>query len=66
MDAILTGLFAVLLLLLLFYDTLRRVYPGLDPLLMLFGQLAGLVFLALLVFCIAALVLLIVRRLYCR
>lgn len=60
----LTGLFVVLLLLLLFYDPLRGFHPALDPFFMLFVQAVGLVFLVLTVFCIIGLVLLAVRRLY--
>lgn len=63
-DTILTGLFAVLLLILLFYEPLRGLHPALDPLFMLSGQAIGLVFLALMVFCIIGLVLMIGRRLY--
>jgi len=62
MDAILTGLFVAMLLLLLFYDPIRRLHPALDPLFILFGQSIGLVFLALIVFCIFGLVLMIGRR----
>jgi hypothetical protein len=64
MDAIVTGLFAVMLFLLLFYDPLRRLHPALDPLFMLFGRAIGLIFLTLLVFCIVGLILLVIRRLY--
>ncbi|MDN7011858.1 hypothetical protein FGW20_02120 [Methanoculleus sp. FWC-SCC3] len=64
MDTLLTGLFVVMLLLLLFYDPIRRLHPALDPLLMLSGQAIGLVLLALMVFCIVGLVLLVIRRLY--
>jgi hypothetical protein len=64
MDTLLTGLFVVMLLLLLFYDPIRRLHPAVDTLLMLSGQAIGLVLLALVVFCIIGLVLLAVRRLY--
>lgn len=63
-DSILTGLFAVLLFLLLFYHTIREFYPKLDPFLMIFGQIVGLGFMILTIFCFAGLVLLVIRRLY--
>lgn len=61
----LTGLFAVMLFLLLFYHTIKEFCPELDPFIMIFGQLVGLVLALLYVFCFAGLVLLIIRRLYC-
>ncbi|ADN36317.1 conserved hypothetical protein [Methanolacinia petrolearia DSM 11571] len=65
-DSILTVVFAIMLLLLIFYFNLRMLFPGSDIFFMLFGQFAGLVLLALIIFCILGLVLLIIRRLYCR
>jgi hypothetical protein len=61
-DTILTGLFAVLLLILLFYDPIRGLHPALDPLFMVFIQGVGLVLLALMVFCIIGLVLMVIIR----
>ena len=66
MDFILTGLFAVMLFLLLFYHTIREFYPELDPILMIFGQVVGLVLAILLIFCSIGLALLVIRRLYRR
>lgn len=64
MDTLLTGLFVAMLPLLLFYDPIWVLHPAIEPLLMLFAQSIGLVFLVLVVFCIIGLVLLVVRRLY--
>ena len=63
MDSVLTGLLAVMLLLLLFSGALGEVDPGFHPLFMLFSRILGLVLLALIVFCIVGLVLMIGRRL---
>ena len=65
-DSILTGLFAVMLFLLLFYHTIKEFYPELDPFLMTFCQLVGLVLAILLIFCFIGLALLVIRRLYRR
>jgi len=66
MDFILTGLFAVMLFLLLFYHSIKGFYPELDPFLMIFGQVVGLVLAILLIFCSIGLVLLVIRRFYRR
>ena len=66
MDFVLTVVFAIMLLLLIFYSDFRLLFPGSDIFFMLFGQLAGLVLLALITFCILSLVLLIIRKLHCR
>ena len=65
-DLVLTGLFAVMLFLLLFYHTIREFYPEIDPFLMIFGQVVGLVLMILIIFCFAGLVLLVIRRLHRR
>lgn len=64
MDTLLTGLFVAMLLLLLFYEPLRKFHPAVNPLLILFIQAIGLVFLALVAFCIIGMALLVGRRLY--
>ena len=46
------------------HDPIWVLHPAIEPLLMLFAQSIGLVFLVLVVFCIIGLVLLVVRRLY--
>ena len=65
-DSILTGLFAVMLFLLLFYHSIKEFYPEFDPFLMIFGQVVGLVLAILLIFCSIGLALLVIRRLYHR
>ena len=51
-----------MLLLLIFHHNLKILFPGSDIFFMLFGQLTGFVFLAIMIFCILGLALLIIRR----
>ncbi|MBP2132404.1 cadmium resistance protein CadD (predicted permease) [Methanomicrobium sp. W14] len=61
-DNILTGIFLLMLFLLVFYSNIIGMYPGLEPVLMLFGQFTGFIFYVLSLFCFAGVVLMGLRR----